>query len=119
MNLAYVHLLLNHLPIIGTLITLGLFIVSLVAKREELRQISLAMFALIALLTIPTYMSGSAAQDAIKDHPGVSMALIEAHQGAALLAFLLMEITGVVSLVALWHFSRTGKNPGLAGQAQM
>jgi len=87
MNLAHVHLLLNHLPILGTLITFGLFLVSLVANQDDLKQVSLALFSLIALLAIPTYVSGSGAQGALKDSPDVSMTAIEIHQGAALLAF--------------------------------
>jgi hypothetical protein len=119
MNLAHAHLLLNHLPILGTLITLGLFLVALVAKRDDLTQVSLALFALIALAAIPTYMSGSGAADTIKDTPEVPMALIEAHQGAALVAFIFMEITGAVALVGLWRFSRTEKNPWMSGPARM
>jgi len=119
MNLAHVHLLLNHLPIIGTMMTLGLFVVALVTKRDDLKQISLTLFALIALLSIPTYMSGSGAQDTIKETPDISMTMIERHQGSALLAFILMEITGVVSLMALWRFSRTEKNPWVSGPARL
>lgn len=111
MNPAHIHLLLNHSPIIGTIIALIMFVASLVGKRDELKQASLALFALIALVAIPTFMSGYAAQGAIKDDPDVSMDLIQTHQGAALLAFVFMEITGAVSLVGLWRFSRTVKNP--------
>ncbi|HEU5240123.1 MAG TPA: hypothetical protein VFU37_23515 [Pyrinomonadaceae bacterium] len=119
MNLAHMHLLLNHLPILGTLITLGLFVVSLVGKHDDLKQVSLALFALVALLAIPTYISGSGANEALKESPDVSMAAIEAHQGAALLAFIFMEITGAVSVIGLWRFSRAEKNPWLSGPARL
>jgi hypothetical protein len=119
MNLAHLHLLLNHLPIIGTLVTLGLFAASLAGNQDDLKQGSLALFSLIALFAIPTYMSGNAAQDAIKNVPDVSKSLVEAHQGAALLAFVLMEITGAAALVGLWRFSRTVKNPWLSRPAQL
>ena len=119
MNLAHAHLLLNHLPILGTLITLGLFVVSLVANRDDLKQVSLALFSLIAIIAIPTYISGSGASEALKDSPDVSMAAIEAHQGAALLAFIFMEITGGIALIGLWRFSRADKNPWLSGPARL
>jgi hypothetical protein len=48
---------------------------------------------------IPTYLSGKAAQQAIQGRSGVSEALIETHQDAALLAFLFMEITGFVGVM--------------------
>src|SRR5262245_44985662 len=119
MNLANLHLLLNHWPIIGTMITFALFLVSLVAGRDDFKQASLALFSLIALLSIPAYMSGYAAQEALKDSPDISMDLIQAHQGAALLAFVFMEATGAVSLLGLWRFSRTVKNPFMSGPARL
>jgi hypothetical protein len=111
MNLAHLHLLLNHSPIIGTFIALGLFVVSLARNHDELKQVSLALFSLIALLAIPAYMTGYAAQETIKETAGVSMDLIQVHQGAALLAFISMEITGGFALLALWQFSRSVKDP--------
>jgi len=106
---AHIHLLLNHWPIIGSFIGLGLFLVSLLANSDDLKQASLALLALIALLAIPTYMSGSLAQDVIKDSPGLSEALIQTHQGAALLALVFMEITGFAALLGLWQFSRISR----------
>ena len=111
MNLVHVHLWLNHLPILGTLIALALFVIALAFDRDDLKQAGLALFVLIALLSIPAYMSGNAAQNEIKDDPGYSMELIQAHQGSALVAFLFIELTGAVSLIGLWRFSRSEKNP--------
>jgi len=119
MNPVRIHLLLNHSPIIGTIIALGIFVVSLIGNRDELKQASLALFALIALVAIPAFMSGYAAQNAMKDNPDVSMALIQAHQGAALLAFISLELTGFVSLLGLWRFSRTVKNPWMTRPARV
>jgi len=119
MNLTELHLLLNHWPIIGTLITLGLFLVALVGDRDDLKQASLLLFSLIALFAIPAYMSGTGAAQAIQESPDVSMERIETHQGAALLAFISMEITGVFSLMALWRYSRTNKNPWKVGPARL
>src|SRR5262245_55219223 len=119
MNLAHVHILVNHIPIIGTLITLGLFLVSLVGNHDDLKKTSLILFSIIALLAIPTYMSGSGAHQMIQETPDVSMEMIETHQGAALVAFIFMEITGLVSLMGLWRYSRTEKNPWRSGPARM
>jgi len=102
MNFAHLHLLLNHFPIIGTIVGLGLFLVSLPGKNEDLRRASLIIFPTMALIAIMTFFSGVGAQGAIKKDPGVSEALIERHQGAAMLAMVFMEITGALSLVALW-----------------
>ncbi len=106
MYLEHIHLLLNHWPIIGSFIGLGLLLVSLLANSDDLKQASLALLSLMALLAIPTYMSGNVAQEVLRGSPGVSEASIQTHQGAALLAFVFMEITGAVALLGLWQFSR-------------
>lgn len=102
MNFAHLHLLLNHFPIIGTIVAFGLFLISMVGKNQDLRKASLIIFAAMALISIPTFFSGTGAQGAIKKLSGVSEVLIERHQGAAMLALVFMEITGGLALVALW-----------------
>lgn len=109
MNLAHLHLLLNHFPTVGTVIGLGLFLLSLVRKNDDLKRASLGVFCLIALLAIPVYQSGRAAEDIIEDSPGVSEALIETHQDAALLATVFMEMTGAFAWLGLWQFRRMSR----------
>src|SRR6266699_820303 len=92
MNYAELHLLLNHFPIIGTIVGLGLFLVSFVGKNDDLRRGSYIVFVAIALISIPTFLSGFGAQLMIKG-PGVSDALLQRHQGAALLSLWFMEAT--------------------------
>ena len=119
MNLAHIHLLLNHFPTIGTIIGIGLFLVGLAAKSNDLKKASLVVFLGIALITLPTYMSGNAAQEVIcKGKPtgpctdlGVSKALIEKHEGAALLAFIFMEFTGAFAWLGLWQYRRSSRFP--------
>ena len=106
MNLAHLHLVLNHFPIIGTLIGLGLFAVSLARKHDDLQRASLIVLAAMALLALPTFFSGIGAQRAIRRDPGISAALIERHEGAAILALFFMEIAGALALVGLWQRHR-------------
>ena len=108
-NLTHLHLLLNHFPTVGFLIGLGLFLAAIVGKSENLKRASLVVFFLIALLAIPTYLSGKAAQQAITGRPDVSEALIETHQDSALLALVFMELTGFVAWLGLWQFRRISR----------
>lgn len=111
MDLAHIHLLLNHFPTIGFLIAGGLFVLSLFLKGSDLKISSLVVLLGIALISIPTYMSGNGAQDAIKSMPGVSKVLIEAHEGAALVAMIFMLLTGGFAWLALWQFRRLARVP--------
>jgi len=105
-NLAHLHLLLNHLPTVGLGIALGLLLASLLKKSEDLQQASFVAFFLLGLLAIPAYLTGSAAQIVLQNEPDVSQQVMAAHQDAALLALILMEITGLVAWIALWRFRR-------------
>ena len=106
MNLPHVHLLLNHFPIIGTLIALGLYLFALIGKSEDLKRASLVIFAGIALLSIPTYMSGNGAEEALRKLPAVSKNAIAAHNNAALVSLVFMELTGMFAWLGLWQSRR-------------
>ena len=63
MNPAHIHLLLNHFPTIGFGIGLALYLVGYWNKSDDLRRASLVIFFLIAVIAIPTYVSGNAAEE--------------------------------------------------------
>jgi uncharacterized membrane protein len=112
MDLTHIHLLLNHFPTIGYLIGAGLFLLSLIARSDDLKRASLVVLLGISLIAIPTYMSGNGAQEAIKSQPGVSKSLMEIHEGAALVAIAFMELTGAFAWLGLWQFRRLARVPG-------
>jgi hypothetical protein len=111
MDLTHIHLLLNHFPVIGDIIGGGLFVLSLIAKSDDLKRASLAVLLGISLIAIPTYMSGNGAQEAIKSLPDVSKSMIQTHEGAALVSLAFMELTGVFAWLALWQFRRLARVP--------
>jgi uncharacterized membrane protein len=102
-NLAHVHLLLNHFPTIGFMVGMGLFIFALLAKSEVLQRASLVIFFLIAAISIPTYISGNSAAEILRKQ-GVSVNLITAHEDAAFIGSVFMGITGFVAWIGLWRW---------------
>jgi uncharacterized membrane protein len=111
MSLAHVHLLLNHFPIIGTMIGLALYVLALLAQSDHLKQASLLVLLGIAMLAFPTYLSGNAAAAEIQHLSGVSQDLIKEHQNSALLAFIFMELNGCFAWLGLWQFRRISRVP--------
>jgi hypothetical protein len=103
-NLAHLHLLLNHVPTVGFFFGVVLFVFALLRKSEDLKQASLVAFYIIALVTIPVYLSGGAAEFAIRERPEVSQDIVAAHKDAAMLALIFMQLTGLVAWLALWRF---------------
>ncbi len=109
MNLAHIHIILNHFPTIGTVIGLVLFVLALVGKNNELKRFALGLFLVTGILVIPTYLSGSAASEIVTaQRVGTSEALIQAHQDDALFAFLFAGITAVFAWLGLWQIRRFG-----------
>jgi uncharacterized membrane protein len=111
MDLTHIHLLLNHFPTIGYIIGGGLFVLSLIAKSDDLKRASLVILLGIALIAIPTYMSGNGAADGIKTLPGVTKSMIETHEGAALVAMTFMLLTGAFAWLGLWQIRRLARVP--------
>lgn len=65
MDLTHLHLLLNHVPTVGTIIGVGLLALGWAAKRDHVKEVSLVLLLGVALVTIPTYVTGNAAAEKI------------------------------------------------------
>jgi uncharacterized membrane protein len=111
MNLAHVHLLLNHFPTVGMIVGLGLFLVAIAARSDELKRTSLGIFFCIALLSIPVFATGTSARLALTKAPEVSTAMIDAHETAAFEALWFMELTGALAWLGLWQYRRLSRVP--------
>ena len=107
MNAPHFHLILNHVPTVGTAIALGLLLLSLLRRQEALRRVSLEVFYVLALLTLPAYLSGVATGLQLENLPDVSVEAIHKHHDGAVVAFGLMLMTGLASWLGLWQWRRT------------
>src|SRR4029434_6881653 len=107
-DLAHVHLLINHFPRIGMILGLGLLLLSFIRKNDHLKKVSIEVLFLIALATLPVYVSGQAGAETLKGQSGVSPEAILAHNDAALASFIMMEITGFFAWLVLWRMRRIG-----------
>ncbi len=109
MDPLHLHLLLNHFPVIGTIVGIALLLLGFVSKSDAIKRASLAVFFVLALLTIPVYLTGEPAEERVEKSAGVSKALIEEHEDAALPALIAMEVTGFIALVGLFISFRVSK----------
>ncbi|GAB2813275.1 DUF2231 domain-containing protein [Ferruginibacter profundus] len=101
MNTAHFHLLLNHFPVIGTLIGSCLLLWGIIKKQDHIKSIAAIILGAMAIIAVPVYLTGEPAEEAVEKLPGVSEAIIELHEEAAGIAIWLMGITGIVALVAV------------------
>lgn len=108
-NIPHLHLLLNHVPTVGSVVGVGLLLLALVRRNDHLVHASLEVLFAVALLTMPVYLTGVAAEEAIEGMSGVAANAIDTHEAAALLAFIWMQLTGLVAWLGLWQSRRNSR----------
>jgi hypothetical protein len=108
MNGPHWHLILNHIPVLGTAFGLGLLLFARWRKSDELTKAALGALVIIALLAVPAYLTGEPAEGGVKGLPGVLKSDIEHHEDAATIAFIGVLVVGVGALAGLIVF-RKGK----------
>jgi uncharacterized membrane protein len=100
------HLVLNHLPLVGTLVAVCLLAGAWAAGSRDVTRASLLLFVVLALVAIPTFTTGAAARWALQDAPDISARAVSAHQDAALVALAALLVTGWLAWFALWRDRR-------------
>jgi uncharacterized membrane protein len=107
-NWAHVHLMINHVPVIGIPGGLLLLVFALARKSDEVKMVSLGVFLLVALMTIPVFFTGEAAETVVKDLPGVTETVIGRHEEMADISVTMMSVLGIASLAGLIFIRRSG-----------
>lgn len=106
MNGAHWHLILNHLPVLGTGFGILLLAFSWRRGNEHLKKLSLQFILIVACISIPAYLTGEPAEKVLKIWPGVAWSTLEKHEDAAATAFASLELLGAIALVGLALFRR-------------
>jgi len=100
MNGAHFHILINHFPIVCTVISTLMLLLAIVAKNEGLKRVAYSLFILAAILMLPTNYSGEQAEEIVEEINGIDHNVIEHHEEAAGFAFWTSIILGVLSLIS-------------------
>jgi len=103
MNTTHLHLILNHFPIIGSLIGFVILIYGLYTNTTSIQKLALYLFIALALISIPVYLSGDEAEETVEHISGISENTIHEHEEMAEKALVLMEILGVTSLFFFYN----------------
>lgn len=100
MNGHYLHLLSNHFPIIGFIIGFLVLTTALLIHSKPAKMVALGIIVFSTIVTIPAYVSGEEAEHRVENLAGTSESIIEEHEEAAELAFILIEITGAIAFIS-------------------
>lgn len=118
MNAAYFHLVLNHVPILGTMFAAALLGVAVLRRNDTLLRAGWVTLVAVALAAIPTYLAGQQAEEIVEHLPGVSHDAIEAHEEIALFALIGAGAAGALGLAAL-VLTRRGPAPRWLGAGSL
>jgi uncharacterized membrane protein len=106
MSLVHLHLILNHVPVVGALFALFLFAAAIFLRETVTTRLALVFSAAIALVAVAVYFTGEPAEEAIENLAGISERVIEQHEEAAALSTIAMGAFGALAFAALVIFRK-------------
>ncbi|GAB3573707.1 hypothetical protein [Hymenobacter daeguensis] len=101
MNQAHLHLLVNHVPILGSLFAAVLLGAGLLRQNSSLVKAGLVVVLAAGGLCLPAQLTGEGAAAIALNLPRVSRALIHTHEEAAELGFWALEGAATLALLSL------------------
>ncbi|MEY4386214.1 MAG: hypothetical protein RLY20_1497 [Verrucomicrobiota bacterium] len=110
-NAAHWHLVLNHLPVVGSLAALLLLTWAFIKNTDESKRIALAAVVILALVSIPAFLTGEPSERFLKGLPGISKRWMSSHEEMAENAMKTAVIAGVLALAALVYFRKARSIP--------
>lgn len=101
MNQAHLHLITNHVPIVGSLFAAVLLAAGIAKHNLDLTKAGLLAVLAAGLLCLPAQLTGEGAAAIAQQLPRTSRALIHNHEEAAELGFWVLESAAALALFGL------------------
>ncbi|MDG0818144.1 hypothetical protein [Bdellovibrio svalbardensis] len=101
MNFAHVHLIMNHIPVVGIPVALVFLAYGIFVGNLSARRFALLVLIGLAAMVLPVYFTGEPAEEVIEHLPGVAESFIESHEDAAKVSLVLTLVSGALAAVAL------------------
>lgn len=102
MNDAHLHLVVNHFPIIGTILGLGILIAGIIFKNNSVKSTAYALFIVSAIFAVFSMSTGEGAEELVEDMPSIGHEIIHEHEEIAEKLAIVLYSLGVVSLLGLF-----------------
>ena len=112
MNGAYQHLLINHIPVLGSFIGTLILLWGILRKSREVQQVAFAVLLVGGLMGWLADSTGDKAKEVVKNIAGVNTDAIDAHDEAASRAKQAGLVLAVASLAGLIWMARKPQIPG-------
>ena len=100
MNSALWHLLLNHLPIVVTLIGTTILVIGYLKNKAIVKQTALGFLIVSAITAISAYLTGGAIEEIVEKMPSFTERFIYTYEDIGKAFLMAVLILGILSLVA-------------------
>lgn len=97
MNYPYLHLLVNHVPLIGVFFALVLLIWGILRKSRELTRVALIITVFIGAMGYVAYFTGDEAHEQLEDLPGYDHDRVHEHEESGDWAWYALAATAVLA----------------------
>lgn len=99
---AHYHLVVNHFPIIGTILAVGILIAGMLLKNNSVKNVSYVIFIVSAIFAYLSLKTGGPAAGAVKGMPDITKEIISEHAKVANnLAYTLYALA-ILSMLGLY-----------------
>ena len=119
MNLAHFHIMVNHVPSLGSILGLLLLALGIYKKDETIKQFAYFVLVLITVAVLPTYVSGAEAQRIVKTSASYSAGMVQLHQNLAMVTLLVMTFAGMFAWFGTWEIRRQKRSGSLTTAATL
>lgn len=103
MNAAYLHLLVNHFPIVLSIVGAIAAVIALFTKHRTTWTFALGALLLAGLTVYPAVFTGEGAEEVMRNVWYISRDVVHEHEEAAEFALWATLATGVVAGAAMWR----------------
>lgn len=111
MNGAYVHLVLNHVPVVGLPLCWLLMVVGVWRRQHVLLAAALVGFVLMGAVSVPVFLSGDAAADRVRQWATIDRSVIHTHEEAGEGVAVAAGVLAAAALFGLWRLKTSGMLP--------
>jgi uncharacterized membrane protein len=102
MNDAHLHMVVNHFPIIGTILGLGILMAGMILKNKSVKNTAYFLFIVAAVFAAFSMGTGEGAEELVEDMPSVGKQIIHEHEEMAEKFAVVMYILGFCSLLGIY-----------------
>jgi uncharacterized membrane protein len=92
----------NHFPIIGTILGLGILITGIILKNNSVKNTAYFLFIVAAVFAAFSMGTGEGAEELVEDMPSVGKQIIHEHEEMAEKLAIVLYVLGVISLGGLF-----------------